>query len=148
MNDLRMSRQEREAFLTGPHVAAVTIADGTRGPLVVPVWYRYEPGGKLYFVTGGKSRKMPLLRRSGRLSVLVQNETLPYRYVGFEGPAEAVGSPDYERDVRAVAIRYLGPELGEAYLASTVEDRAAAEEVLVAARPERWWTADFAKMGI
>jgi len=145
---LVMTREEREAFLAGTHVAAVSIADDGRGPLTVPVWYRYEPGGRVYFVTGGKSRKARLLRRAGRLSLLVQNETLPYRYVGIEGRAEIVGPPDYERDVRAVALRYLGPQLGEAYLAGTVEERAAAEEILVAVEPERWVSADYGKMGI
>jgi nitroimidazol reductase NimA-like FMN-containing flavoprotein (pyridoxamine 5'-phosphate oxidase superfamily) len=145
---LAMTRREREAFLARTHVAILSIADEGRGPLALPIWYRYEPGDRLYFVTDGKSRKMQLLAGGGRFSVLVQNETLPYRYVGLEGPAEVVGPPDYERDVRGIANRYLGTQLGEAYLAGTAEERAAIEEVLVAIRPERWWTADFAKMGL
>ena len=143
---LGMTREERQAFLAEPHVAVISIAEEGRGPLAVPVWYRYEPGGELCFVTGGASRKARLLRRAGRLSVLVQNETLPYRYVGIEGPASIVGPPDFERDVRAVAFRYLGPELGEQYLAATAAERAAAQEVLVTVRPVHWLAVDYGKM--
>src|SRR3989454_3855877 len=40
-------RSEREAFLADTHVAVVSIADGERGPLAVPIWYAYTPGGAL-----------------------------------------------------------------------------------------------------
>jgi hypothetical protein len=43
---------------------------------------------------------------------------------------------------RALAYRYLGPELGEAYLEST----AGAAHSVISIRPERWRTTDFAKM--
>ena len=41
-----MSRQEREQFLVGVHVGVLSVAsvDGG-GPLSVPVWYAYQPGG-------------------------------------------------------------------------------------------------------
>ena len=145
MPSLSMSRTEREAFLAGTHVAVVSIADGARGPLTVPVWYRYEPGGAVCFVTGRTSRKLELIKKAGRVSLCVQTETAPYEYVTVEGPA-TVGEPDYERDIRGVALRYLGERVGEMYLAMTAEQRAAEGEVLVAVRPERWLTADFHKM--
>ncbi len=142
---LAMTKAEREAFLAGTHVAIVSIAEPPRGPLAVPVWYRYEPGGALWFVTGGGSRKVQLIRAAGRLSLCVQTETVPYEYVTIEGPARVVGPPDPEVDVRAVAIRYLGERVAEMYLAATVEEHESA--VLVRVDPERWCTADFGKMG-
>ena len=145
MSSLSMSRTEREAFLAGTHVAIVSVVDGGRGPLAVPVWYRYEPGGEVRFVTGRTSRKLDLIKKAGRLSLCVQTETAPYEYVTVEGPA-TVGELDYERDIRGVAIRYLGDRLGEMYLAMTAEQRAAEGEVLVSVHPERWLTADFHKM--
>ena len=145
MPSLSMSRSEREAFLAGTHVAIVSVVDDGRGPLTVPVWYRYEPGGEVRFVTGRTSRKLDLIKKAGRLSLCVQTETAPYEYVTVEGPA-TVGEPDYERDIRGVAIRYLGDRLGETYLAMTAEQRVAEGEVLVSVHPERWLTADFHKM--
>ena len=53
---LTMSKAEREAFLAETHVAVISVVDGSRGPLTVPVWYAYEPGRDLRFVTGGGSR--------------------------------------------------------------------------------------------
>ena len=144
MSSLAMSKEEREAFLAETHVAVVSIADGERGPLSVPVWYRYEPGGKLSFVTGGSSRKARLIHAAGRIGVCVQTETPPYKYVSIEGPA-AVGNPNYERDVRQTAFRYLGQQMGEMYLAATESERTAS--VLISVRPERWFSVDYTKFG-
>jgi hypothetical protein len=141
---LAMSKAEREAFLADTHVAVLSVADEGRGPLSVPIWYRYEPGGELRIVAGGSSRKVDLVRRAARATVCAQTETPPYRYVTVEGPAR-FDDIDFERDVRDVAIRYLGTQLGETYLAATVADHA--EAVLIALRPERWWSADFGKWG-
>jgi len=143
MSTTSMTKSEREAFLAETHVGVFSVAEGGRGPLVIPIWYHYEPGGVVRFVTGGTSRKARLLRASGRASLLVQTETAPYKYATVEGPIRVVGEPDYERDVRAMAVRYLGNELGEMYLATTADQRAGA--VLVELAPEHWLTVDYAK---
>jgi nitroimidazol reductase NimA-like FMN-containing flavoprotein (pyridoxamine 5'-phosphate oxidase superfamily) len=143
---LAMSRAEREAFLAGTHVGIVSVAEEGRGPLVAPVWYRYEAGGAVCFATGPTSRKARLLERVGRASFCVQTETPPYVYVVVEGPT-AFERVDFERDVRAMALRYLGPRMGEAYLAATYPD-GTTSEVLVRLRPERWRSADFRKLGV
>jgi hypothetical protein len=140
-----MSRDEREAFLAGVHIGVVSIEDPGRGPLTAPVWYAYEPGGDLVFVTGRKSRKGQLLASSPRISLCAQTESPPYQYVTVEGPVR-LERPDYERDVKAIAYRYLGPEFGERYLAGNSEGRNLDNEVLVRLKPERWLTVDYGKM--
>src|SRR5512138_2187206 len=107
MSSLAMSRAEREAFLAETRVAIVSIAEPGRGPLTVPIWYRYEIGGAVHFVTGARSRKARLIEKAGRIGLCVQSETPPYRYVSLEGPVQ-IGTPDREGDVRQTAIRYLG----------------------------------------
>ncbi len=97
----------------------MSIDDPGRGPLTVPVWYAYAPGGVVRIVTAAGSEKARLLRAAGRLSLCVQSETPPYRYVTVEGPV-TFRAPDHERDVRALARRYLGPDMGEAYQAPAV----------------------------
>ena len=144
MPDFSMNERAREAFLAETHVAMFAVADGNRGPLVVPVWYWYQPGGDVYMVTSGKSRKTKLLRKAGRASLCVQTETPPYKYVSVEGPI-TIGPYELERDVRAVAIRYLGPQMGEMYLAATAADHESA--VLVRIKPERWHTTDYSNFG-
>jgi hypothetical protein len=95
-------------------------------------------------VTGGATRKVKLLRKAGRASLCVQTETPPYKYVSVEGPI-TIGPYEWERDVRSVAIRYLGREMGEIYLAATAADHESA--VLVRLKPERWNTTDFSSFG-
>ncbi|MFN8643707.1 MAG: pyridoxamine 5'-phosphate oxidase family protein [Candidatus Binatia bacterium] len=143
MSALSMSRAEREAFLAATRVGVVSIADAARGPLTVPVWYRYTPGGTLRFVTGAGSRKATLLRAAGRAGFCVQSETPPYQYVSVEGPV-TLGAPDPERDVRQTALRYLGDQMGAMYLAMMAADPE--PTVLVELTPERWYAVDYAKL--
>ena len=140
---LAMSKVQRETFLAGLHVGVLSIPEDGHGPLTVPIWYSYEPGGVVRFVTGGASKKAALLRKAGRLSLCVQTETAPYQYVSIEGPA-AFGLPDFERDVRAIAHRYLGEQVGEMYLQMTAGQRD--NSVLVSLTPQRWLSVDYRKM--
>jgi len=107
---LTMTKEEREAFLADVHVAVISVAEDGHGPLVVPIWYSYEPGAEVRIITGRTSRKGRLLERAGRFSLCVQTETPPYRYVSVEGPIVAVEAVDVERDGRPLAHRYLGTE--------------------------------------
>ena len=140
-----MSRAKREEFLAATHVGVVSILDGARGPLTVPVWYRYTPGGTVRFVTGANSRKAKLLGAAGRAGFCVQTETPPYQYVSIEGPI-TLGTPDYEADVRQVALRYLGEQMGEMYLAGSAQDPE--PTVLIELRPERWFSVDYSQLGL
>jgi nitroimidazol reductase NimA-like FMN-containing flavoprotein (pyridoxamine 5'-phosphate oxidase superfamily) len=141
---LAMTTPEREAFLAELHVGIISIPEDGRGPLTVPIWYGYAPGGELRVVTGKASRKGRLLDRAGRFSLCVQTEIPPYRYVSVEGPIIAIEAADVERDLRPLARRYLGREGGDAYIASTRDEHV--DNVLVRMRPERWLTADYTKM--
>lgn len=139
---LTMTRVEREAFLADVHVAVISVADDGHGPLVVPIWYSYEPGGEVRIITGRTSRKAKLLERACRFSLCVQTEAPPYKYVSVEGPIVSIESADLERHRRPLARRYLGIELGDRYIEST---RDMVGNVLVCMRPERWLTVDYAK---
>ena len=139
---LAMKKEEREAFLADIHVAVMSVAEDGHGPLVVPIWYSYVPGGEVQIITGRASRKGKLLEGAGRFSLCVQTETLPYKYVSVEGPIVAVEPADPERDRRPLARRYLGTELGDRYIEDT---RDVVGGVLVRMRPERWLTVDYAK---
>lgn len=139
---LTMTKEEREAFLADVHVAVISIAEDGRGPLTVPIWYSYEPGGEVRVITARMSRKGRLLERAGRFSLCAQTETPPYKYVSVEGPIVAIETADLERDRRPLARRYLGEVVGDWYIEST---RDAVGNVLVRMRPERWLTVDYAK---
>jgi nitroimidazol reductase NimA-like FMN-containing flavoprotein (pyridoxamine 5'-phosphate oxidase superfamily) len=138
-----MTPQERETFLSEVHVGVISIPEEGRGPLTVPIWYSYEPGGELRVITGGMSRKGRLLQRAARFSLCAQTEISPYKYVSVEGPIIAIEASDLDRDLRPLARRYLGAERGDAYLVATREEHA--DNVLVRMRPERWLTVDYSK---
>jgi PPOX class probable F420-dependent enzyme len=138
---LRMSRDEREQFLAGLHVGVLSVAapDG-RGPVTVPVWYAYEPGGVVSITSGGDSRKAAAIRAAGRASFCAQDEQPPYKYVTVEGPAVVeTGAEFIER--RDIARRYLGTEQGDAFMAANPDT----DDVMIRITPERWMTADFGK---
>src|ERR671923_661591 len=135
---LTMTKEEREAFLADIHVAVISVAEDGHGPLAVPIWYSYEPGGEVRIITGRASRKGKLLECAGRFSLCVQTETLPYKYVSVEGPIVAVEAADLERDRRRLARRYLGGHRGDQYVESTRSEHG--DNVLVRMRPERWLT--------
>ena len=140
---LAMTKQERETFLAEPHVAIISIPEEGRGPLTVPIWYSYEPGGELRVVTAGTSRKAQLIRHAGRFSVCVQTETPPYKYVSVEGPVVAIEAADVERDRRPLAHRYLGAQRGDRYIEKTRGEYVG--NLLVRMLPQRWLTVDYAK---
>lgn len=142
---LAMTKAERESFLADRHVAIISVAQPDAAPLTVPIWYEYEPGGAVRLVTGARSKKLDLIRSAGRMSLCVQSELPPYRYVTVEGPARIVGNAN-DGDIRSLAYRYLGEQLGEWYLSTTAEERAMIGNVLIEIRPERWLTADYGKM--
>jgi PPOX class probable F420-dependent enzyme len=142
---LTMTREERESFLADVHVGVLSVARSDRGPLTVPIWYGYEPGKELWIVTERQSRKGRLLTEAGRFSLCVQTEDPPYKYVSVEGPVASVEPADVERDVRPLARRYLGRELGDRYVAATSGEDARGDTVLFRMRPERWLSTDYAK---
>jgi Pyridoxamine 5'-phosphate oxidase len=136
-----MTREEREEFLAGLHVGVLSVAVEGRGPLTVPLWYRYEPGGPVRFITFPESRKAQAIAGTGRASLCAQNEASPYQYVTVEGPvAQAGGRPD-EAWLRALHHRYLGPEIGDVVFEMMADTLA--NEVLFELTPERWTSSDY-----
>jgi general stress protein 26 len=135
-----LSKEERQEFLAEPHVAALSVAAGSdRAPLVVPIWYQYEPGGEIWFHTPVTSRKAKLIEAAGRVSLMVDEIEPRVRYVSVEGPVVRT-EPGTEEVVRAMTARYLPPERVEPYLEFAMAEHG--EQVVYVVRPERWLSAD------
>jgi uncharacterized protein len=139
-----MTKTEREAFLADVHVGVVGISAEGRGPLTVPVWYWYEPGGDLWFETQPDSRKGSLLHVGKRISLCAQNENPPYGYVSVEGPIIDIAEDDHLLHELPMAVRYLGEQGGPDYLGQ--QTASASEWKRYILRPERWLTMDGAKV--
>lgn len=137
-----MSSSERELFLSALHVGIISIPRATKGPLTVPIWYDYQPGGEVWVITDTDSIKGKLLTKASRISLCAQTETAPYQYVSVEGPFTT--RPSTQEELLAMAVRYLGEEQGKAY----AENSAGGGEgsIVVAIAPETWFSVDYNKM--
>jgi nitroimidazol reductase NimA-like FMN-containing flavoprotein (pyridoxamine 5'-phosphate oxidase superfamily) len=139
-----MSPSGREAFLAASHVAILSVAgsDG-RPPLASPVFYHYEPGGDLTFFTntlGRTTRKAELIAASGVLTVTVQTEDMPYKYVTVEGSVVDSG-PATPEAMKKIAQRYMPAGYAEGFVQGEFAHPESAP-VLYTVRPERWFSSD------
>lgn len=139
-----MTTTEREQFLAALHVGILGIERPDGPPLTVPIWYAYEPGGELWFLTSPDSVKGRLLKQSMRFSLCAQSEAPPYKYVSVEGSA-TISPADKELHSRPMAHRYLGQKGGDRYVDAGGGD-ADGESVRVSMTPERWFSVDYSKL--
>ncbi|MFQ5556516.1 MAG: pyridoxamine 5'-phosphate oxidase family protein [Acidimicrobiales bacterium] len=135
-----MSRAERQEFLAGLHVGVIAVTAGDRS-LAVPIWYDYEPGGDVWIITGPTTIKGRALEETRRYSLCAQTEEPPYKYVTVEGPVTAIEQCPTD-SMRAMARRYLGPEMGDAYAEAAAES---GDSRVYRMTPEGWYTVDYSK---
>ncbi|MGK2867255.1 MAG: pyridoxamine 5'-phosphate oxidase family protein [Mycobacterium sp.] len=137
---MALSREEREQFLAEPHVAALSVsAEKDRGPLTVPIWYQYTPGGQPWFITGTGSRKHRLIEAAGYLSLMVDRVEPTVRYVAVDGVVDRIEEGTDEQLVE-MTKRYLPPEAVEPYLEMARREHGAS--VAVYLKPQHWLSAD------
>lgn len=148
MTQPHMTAQEREAFLAERHIGVLSVAsDDQRPPLTVPLWYGYQPGGNLTFFTGTmgrKARKTRLIDKAGVLSLNVQQEEQPYKYVTVEGTVVRVDRPPSSEQMLAIVRRYLSEEMAQGMVKAELE-HPDSELVLFTIRPDRWLASDFSE---
>jgi nitroimidazol reductase NimA-like FMN-containing flavoprotein (pyridoxamine 5'-phosphate oxidase superfamily) len=137
---LAMTKSERETFLSELHVGIVSIPRDGKGPLAVPIWYDYDPGGEVWMITGINSLKGRLLESTERISLCAQTEAAPYSYVSVEGAFSI--SPSTPEKLLHMATRYLGEEQGRAYADASGNEEGS---VIVSFKPESWLTVDYGK---
>ena len=113
---MALSENEREQFLAEPHIGALSVADGTeRGPLTVPIWYLYSPGGKPWILTGKDSRKARLIESAGHFSLMAERLDPTIRYVSVSGSVDKI-VPGTDEMLVEVSRRYLAPDKVDGYL--------------------------------
>jgi general stress protein 26 len=138
---MAMTKAEREAFLADLHVGVVSIGREGKGPVTVPIWYDYEPGGDVWMLTGPQSLKGRALKGVERISLCVQDESLPYKYVSVEG-AFVISEPK-PGQLLSMAQRYLGESMGKTYAENSSDDGS----VLVTLTPDVWYSVAYPEMG-
>ncbi len=137
---MALSLEARHQFLAEPHVAALSVVAGPdEGPLTVPIWYQYPPGGELWILTPAASRKTDLIRAAGRFTMLVDRVAPSVRYVSVQGPVTRI-VPGTRRDLEELARRYLPSDQVTGFMAMAEAEHG--EQVTIHMRPERWLSAD------
>jgi len=99
-------------------VLATYRRDGT--VLLSPVWHEWRDGG-FQVVTGSHDVKAAHLRRDPRASIVVCEQTPPYRGVEVRCRARLVSSAAGDA-VRRIASRYLGAKAGAGYAENAGDD--------------------------
>lgn len=137
---MALSVHEREQFLAEPHIAALAVSAGeSRGPLTVPIWYQYAPGGEAWVLTSVGSRKAQLIEAAGRFSLMVERLEPTIRYVSVEGPVTRT-IPGTDELLWEITRRYLSPEKVPSYIEFAKAELG--EQVAIYLRPQRWLSAD------
>ena len=97
-------------------------------PLVTPIWFIYEENCIL-FTPRAKSEWFSCLKRDSRVSLCIDEQTLPYRKVIIEGSAELLhdlGNDDTWRGLYLnIAKRYGPEEMAKAYVENTIDQERA-----------------------
>jgi hypothetical protein len=141
---MALTREEREQFLSEPHIAALAVDAGAgRAPLTVPIWYQYEPGGDIWIMTGRDSRKNELIKAAGRFSLMVDRLEPTIRYVSVEGPVVDT-SPATLEQLREISARYLPAEKVDGYVDAAWTNHG--EQLVLRMRPERWVSSDLGQV--
>jgi PPOX class probable F420-dependent enzyme len=92
-------------------VLATYRRDGT--VLLSPVWHEWRDGG-FNVVTGPHDVKAVHLRRDPRASIVVCDDSPPYRGIELRCTAR-LDTTGVHEVVERIASRYLGPEAGSSY---------------------------------
>jgi PPOX class probable F420-dependent enzyme len=124
-------QDDREELLNQPNVAVLaTVGPGGRAH-AAPIWYLYEDG-VFVMSTGRGSRKHRNVEKNPEVTLVVDRRTLPYYAVMAQGTAE-IGPPLSEESRLKMAVRYLGEEMGQAYITR----RPGGDSVTIRLRPRR-----------
>ena len=107
-------------LLEQPLVAVLATYRKDGEVLLSPVWHRWRDGG-FDVATGSDDVKVRHLRSDGRASLLVYEHTPPYRGIELRTRPTLVADGAHEA-AREIAVRYLGREAGEAYVAGFSDD--------------------------
>lgn len=137
---MALSREEREQFLTEPHIASLSVFAGEgRGPLTVPIWYQYTPGGEPWVLTGTGSRKHQLIEAAGYFTLMAERLEPTVRYVAVDGAVSRI-EPSTDEQLEEVTRRYLSGESADNYLKFAREELG--ENVAIYMKPQHWLSSD------
>ena len=122
---------------TSPHCRRY--AGDTRGPLTVPIWYQYTPGGEPWILTGPASRKARLIEANGFFSLMVER----LEPTGALRRRRRIGQQHRARHRRAPGGDHPPlPQRGSGRQYLEFARNELGEHVVISMKPEHWLSAD------
>jgi Pyridoxamine 5'-phosphate oxidase len=118
-------------------------AGDKRGPLTVPIWYQYSPGGEPWVLTGAGSRKHRLIETQGEFTLMVERVEPTVRYVAVDGPVSRI-EPGTDDQLVEMTKRYLAPDKIDTYLEYARGQLG--EQVTIYLKPQHWLSADLGSL--
>ena len=112
-----MANPELEQMLGEANVAVLASVDTKGRAHAAPIWYLYE-NGEFLISTGRGSQKHKNVEANPNVTLVIDRRDLPYLAAMIRGKAE-IGPPFSDEQRKELAFRYLGEEMGRAYLKST-----------------------------
>ncbi|HLZ21811.1 MAG TPA: pyridoxamine 5'-phosphate oxidase family protein [Ktedonobacterales bacterium] len=94
-------------------ILATNFADGTT--LLSPVWHEWRDGGFTVIVFDGDV-KARHIKRDPRVSVVLSGDAVPLPGIEVRARAEVVPTEPDLATLRRMAVRYVGPERGNAFI--------------------------------
>ncbi len=122
-------------LLGQPILAILAIRLSDESTFLSPVWHEWA-GGEFRVCMPEGDAKLAQIRRDPRVSIVVAENSLPYRGIEVRGAASFTSEP-YAATMRRLALRYFGPGADELY-----PDTSAGVVIRIVAGRLRCW--DFA----
>jgi PPOX class probable F420-dependent enzyme len=111
-----LSIEDLGDLLDQPIVAVLATYRRDGSVMLSPVWFEWREGGFNVWVGGANEGKARHLAADPRASIVIHEQTLPYRGLEASGPA-SVSHDSFNDVIRRTAARYLGPDLADAFAA-------------------------------
>jgi hypothetical protein len=132
-------KAQREQFLAEPRTAALSVSLGAScGPLTVPIWYHYTPGGEPWVLIGAGTRKARSIEAAGFFSLMAQRLEPTRRYVAVDGAVSQI-QPATDDQLVDMTRRHLSGDAADRHI-DFLRNRG--ENLAISMRPEHWLYSD------
>lgn len=117
----KLTDAELAELLAAPEIGVLCTVDAGGRPEGSPIWFEAARGdaATIHVHVSRNSKKARNVRANPNVSLTVDTRVAPYRGVVLRGTAREIAYDDGVS--RRTAIRYLGAETGESYLAMTAD---------------------------
>ena len=112
-----MKDADVRAFMgSGSRTGKLATVKSDGSPHVVPIWFDFDTDGAVVFLTHEDSVKARNMRRDPRVSLLTDDEEMPFSWAKIDGTVTFSDDPgELLFWATKTCRRYVGDELAEAY---------------------------------